>query len=241
MTAKAMMRYGSIAVAGCAGLLAWAPQAAMTQTPENNVRKAIPWKQLAYTCESGKKLTAYLRGDVAKISFEDKTYLMKQTMSADGNRYSDGKVVWWGKGNGGFLQEDTPDGNGAMIVKGCKLDRPLNGVAQEGSITGAVTYLQRMALPPNAVIQVQLLDTSLADAPARVIAEDNITLGDRQLPVPYTLKFDAAKIDPQHRYSVSAKITVDGTPRFISDQAHPALTSGTSSHVDLALKPVAGK
>ena len=35
---------------------------------------------------------------------------MKQTMSADGNRYSDGKVVWWGKGNGGFLQEDTPDG-----------------------------------------------------------------------------------------------------------------------------------
>ncbi len=241
MSAKAMMRYGMMAVAGCAGLLAWAPQAAVTQTPENNVRKAIPWKQFAYTCESGKKLTAYLRGDVAKISFEDKTYLMKQTMSADGNRYSDGKVVWWGKGNGGFLQEDTPDGNGAMIVKGCQLDRPLNGVAQEGSITGAVTYLQRMALPPNAVIQVQLLDTSRADAPAKVIAEDNITLGDRQVPVPYTLKFDADKIDPKHRYSVSAKITVDGTLRFISDQEHPALTSGTSSQVHLTLKPVAGK
>lgn len=218
----------------------WAqePAAPPAQTqPQNNVRKAIPWKQFDYTCEGGTRITVYLRGDLAKIRYQGQAYLMKQTMSADGNRYSDGKVVWWGKGDGGFLQEDTPDGNGKMIAKDCKLE-PLNGEAGSGAVTGTVSYLQRMALPPKAVIEVQLLDVSLADAPANVIAEQKITLGDRQVPVPFTLNFDAAKIDEKHTYSVSAKITVDGELRFISDQSYPVLSRGNGSKADVVLKPV---
>ncbi len=224
------------AVGTCAGILVVSARVP-AQTPENNVRKAVPWKQFAYTCEGGKKVTVYLRGDMAKVTYADKTYLMKQTRSADGNRYSDGKVVWWGRGKGGFLQEDTPDGNGAMIVKDCTVEEPPVG-AHKGTITGTVTYRERMALPPNAVIEVQLLDTSLADAPAKVIADDKITLGDRQVPVPYVLKFDAGKIDSRHRYAVSAKITVDGQLRFISDQVRPAITTGTAADVNLTLKSV---
>jgi putative lipoprotein len=214
------------------------PAQTQPQNPQNNVRKAIPWKQFDYTCEGGTRMTVYLRGDLAKIRYQGQAYLMKQTMSADGNRYSDGKVVWWGKGNGGFLQEDTSDGNGKMIAKDCKLDQPLNGEAGSGTVTGTVSYLQRMALPPSAVIQVQLLDVSLADAPANVIAEQKITLGDRQVPVPFTLNFDARKIEEKHSYSVSAKITVDGELRFISDQSYPVLTRGNGSKADVVLKPV---
>jgi putative lipoprotein len=161
-------------------------------------------------------------------------------MSADGKRYSDGKVVWWGKDDGGFLQEDTPGGNGKTIVKDCKLDKPRNAEPAAGTVTGTVTYLQRMALPISAVIEVQLLDVSLADAPAKVIAEQKITLGERQVPVPFTLSFDAVKIDPKYSYSVSAKITVDGALCFISDKSYPVLTRGNPSHVELVLKQVAG-
>jgi putative lipoprotein len=242
-------RYG-IAVLMLGALLAgaaWAQEPATppagTQTApaqeHNNVRKAIPWKQFDYTCEGGAKLTVYLAGDLAKVRYQDHAYLMKQTMSADGNRYSDGKVVWWGKGNGGFLQEDTPEWNGKMIVQGCKLDKPLNAEAPGGTVTGTVSYLQRMALPPSAVIQVQLLDVSLADAPATVIAQEKIKLGNRQVPVPFTLTFDPATIDAKHTYSVSAKITVDGKLSFASDQPYPVLTGGKPSHVDLILKQVA--
>jgi len=167
---------------------------------------------------------------------------MRQVSSADGGRYSDGKVVWWGVGNGGFLQEDSPDGNGAMIVKDCKLDKPMNGEAAQssgaGSVTGRVTYLQRMALPPSAVVQVQLLDVSLADAPSKLITEEKITLGDRQVPVPFELKFDPAAIDPKHAYSVSAKIMVDGELRFISDQSHQVLTRGNPNKVEIVVKQV---
>lgn len=184
----------------------------------------------------------YLHDQTVKIRFQDSSYLMRQVPSADGGRYSDGKVVWWGVGNGGFLQEDSPDGNGAMIVKDCKLDKPMNGEATQsnvpGSVTGTVTYLQRMALPPASVIQVQLLDVSLADAPSKVIAEDKITLGDRQVPVPFELKFEPSAIDSKHPYSVSAKIIVDGELRFISDQAHPVLTRGNPNKVEIVVKQV---
>jgi putative lipoprotein len=207
-----------------------------TQTPpaQNNVRKAIRWKQFNYTCEGGAKLAVYLTGDLAKVRYGDKAYAMKQTMSADGNRYSDGIVVWWGKGNGGFLQEDAGDGNGKMIAQGCQLDKP---PATE-SVTGTVSYLQRIALPTNAVIVVKLSDVSLADAPAKMIAEQTINLGQRQVPVPFELTLDPAKIDAKHTYSVSAKITVDGKLMFTTAQAYPVLTNGKPSHVDLILKQV---
>jgi membrane-bound inhibitor of C-type lysozyme len=92
--------------------------------PTNNVRPAIKWKRFDYTCESGAKITVYLHDAAAKIRTHDHSYLMRQTRSADGDRYSDGKVLWWGKGDAGFLQEDTQDGDGKMLLKGCVLDKP---------------------------------------------------------------------------------------------------------------------
>jgi len=50
--------------------------------------------------------------------------MMRQTPAADGNRYSDGKVLWWGKGETGSLQEDNPDGKGKILINGCVLDKP---------------------------------------------------------------------------------------------------------------------
>ena len=98
------------------------PQA--TAQPKNTMRRAVEWKRFEYTCEKEAKLTVYLRDQMVKVRFADKTYFMKQVPSADGARYSDGKVLWWGVGNGGFLQEDSPDADGAMIAKDCKLDQP---------------------------------------------------------------------------------------------------------------------
>jgi membrane-bound inhibitor of C-type lysozyme len=94
--------------------------------PTNNVRPAIKWKRFDYTCEAGTRITIYLHDTTAKVRTHDHVYMMRQTPSADGNRYSDGKVLWWGKGDAGFLQEDTPDGDGKMLVKGCILDQPVD-------------------------------------------------------------------------------------------------------------------
>jgi putative lipoprotein len=204
------------------------------------MKKAIEWKQFQYTCEGGAKLRVYLHNETAKVVYKDKVYLMRQTRSADGGRYSDGKVVWWSKGNGGFLQEDAPDGDGGMIVRGCELEKP-NAEAAPGTLSGTVSYLSRMALPASAIIEVKLQDVSLADAAAKVIATEEIPMGERQVPVPFELKFDAAKIDPKRTHSVTASILVDGQLRFMSDKAYPVLTRGNPAHVEVIVKLLTGR
>ena len=200
----------------------------------NNVKRAIRWNTFRYTCDGGVTVTVSLADTLAKVVYDNHQYLMKQTQSADGNRYSDGKLVWWGKGDGGFLQQDTPDSNGKMVAKDCKLAKSQE--QKTGVVTGTVTYLQRMALPSRAVIEVRLEDVSQADAPAKVVAEQKITLGQRQVPVPFELKFDPAKIDAKHGYGLRAKIVVDGELRFASDQAYPVLTNGHGSSVEVLVK-----
>lgn len=206
--------------------------------PTSEMRRAVEWRRFDYTCEAGEKLTVYLREQSVKIRFKDQNYFMKQVRSADGEKYSDGKVLWWSVGNGGFLQVDTPDGDGAMLAKDCKLDKPLNSVAATNTVTGKVSYLVRLALPSTAVIEVRLLDVSLADAPFKVLAEEKITLGERQVPVPFTLTFDPTKIEQNHSYSVSARILVNAELRFINDAAYNVLTRGYSNRAELVLKPV---
>src|SRR5208283_318443 len=202
------------------------------------MKRAIEWKQFEYTCEGGAKLRVYQHNETAKVMYKDKVYLMKQTRSADGGRYSDGKVVWWSKGNGGFLQQDAPDGNGEMIVKGCELDQPRSAEAAAGTVSGTVSYLSRVALPASAIIEVKLRDVSLADAPAKVIAKEEIAMGERQVPVPFELQFDPAKIDPKHTNTVSASILVDGELRFMSDKAYPVRTRGNPGLVEVIVRPL---
>jgi len=210
------------------------PAAAPDRAQEhNNVRPAIRWKQFHYTCENGAEVIVYLHDTTAKVRFQDKEYLMKQTVSADGNRYSDGTLVWWGKGDDGFLQEDTPDGDGKMLVKDCVQDK----AASAAEVSGTVTYLVRMALPPQAVVEVQLQDVSPADAPARVIAEQKFTLGNKQVPVPFALKYDPRKIDAKHSYTLRAQISAAGELKFTTDQIYKVITQGNPSKVDLILKP----
>ena len=107
-----------------AATLAPAAKQDATPGPTNNVRPAMKWQRFDYTCEAGAKISVYLRDTTAKVRTSEHIYMMRQTPSAEGNRYSDGKVLWWGKGDTGFLQEDTPDGDGKMLVKGCVLDKP---------------------------------------------------------------------------------------------------------------------
>jgi putative lipoprotein len=209
------------------------PPAAMPQeAPRNNIRQAIHWKQFQYTCGDGAKISVSLTDSLAKVFFQGHQYLMKQTVSADGNRYSDGKVLWWGKGEGGFLQQDTPDGDGTMLAKDCKVDKPAQPEA--GVLTGTVTYLQRMALPSQAVIEIKLQDVSLATP--QVFVEKKFPAGDHQVPIPFEVKFDLAKIDPKHSYAVSARILVDDKVVFLTDSPYPVLTAGKPSHVEMILR-----
>jgi len=98
--------------------------------------------------------------------------------------------------------------------------------AGPAQLTGAVTYRERIALPAGAVVRVALLDVSLVDAPARVIAEQEIR-PTHQVPIPFALEYDRAAIDPERRYGLRATISdADGRLLWINVTSHPAFREG---------------
>jgi uncharacterized lipoprotein YbaY len=112
--------------------------------------------------------------------------------------------------------------------------------AQSSAVTGTVTYLQRSALPPDAIVTVRLSDVSKADAPAEVISEQTIPTEGKQVPFAYTLPYDPAKIVENHECAVSARIESGGKLLFISTQSYAVITRGNpTENVEILVEPVA--
>ena len=106
-------------------------------------------------------------------------------------------------------------------------------------VSGTVTYLDRSALPPTAVVNVELIDATIADAPATVIASQQITVGEQQAPFPFALAYDPAAVNPASRYQVRATITIDGQLRYSSQTVVPVITNGApTSNVEVLVSPV---
>ena len=105
-------------------------------------------------------------------------------------------------------------------------------------VSGNASYLQRIAMPPEAVLTVQVQDVSRADARATVLAESREAFGRRQVPLAYSVKVARSAIDPRMRYSVRATISVAGQTQFATTRQYPVLTHGAPSQHDLLLAAV---
>ena len=107
-------------------------------------------------------------------------------------------------------------------------------------VTGTITYLERIALPDDAVVRVQIQDVSLADAPSITIGEQVIVTGGAQVPIPFAVSYPAAVIEGNHRYSLSARITDgDGNLLFINDTYVPVITGDNPvSDIEMVLVKV---
>jgi putative lipoprotein len=91
------------------------------------------------------------------------------------------------------------------------------------------------------VVQVQIQDTSLADAPAEVIGEQIIE-SPGQVPIPYEVCYDPSMIQENHSYSMSARITDSaGNLLWINDTVIPVITRGNSTEdVEIPVIQVGG-
>ena len=108
------------------------------------------------------------------------------------------------------------------------------------SITGEVTYLQRIALPDDAVVTVQLQDTSRQDVAAEVLGEQVIETEGKQVPIAYEVEYNEGDIVDNHTYMMSARIEDgDGNLLFINDTAIPVITrDNPTSDVQIMTVPV---
>jgi putative lipoprotein len=104
------------------------------------------------------------------------------------------------------------------------------------TLRGTVSYRERIALPRTAVLEVRLLDVSLADAPARTISETRIAA--RRNPMRYMLRFDSAAIEPRRTYALQARITDGERLLFINTTRHTVFGPGRNE-TDIRVEHVA--
>jgi putative lipoprotein len=131
----------------------------------------------------------------------------------------------------------------AVLLAGCAVTEaapPGGGAAAPAKVTGTVTYLQRIALPPTATVKISLVDVSRADAPSVTLGEQVIQAAGRQPPFPFEIAYDATKIEQGNTYAVQVRIEDAGKLLFISDTRHAVITRGAPTNVDIVVRQVGG-
>lgn len=104
--------------------------------------------------------------------------------------------------------------------------------AEFQTLEGTVAYRERIALPPGALVEVQLVDVSRADAPSTLLGAVTVR-PEGQVPVKWQLTYDDAMVSERGRFAVQAKITVQDRAMFRTTQVFPALTQDAPKKVDV--------
>ena len=119
----------------------------------------------------------------------------------------------------------------AGCARGVKMESPPPKLIH---VSGSVSYRERIALPPNALVDVRLVDTS-AEGGAAEIARDVIEAAGKQPPYSYSLSYHPREIVAEHDYVVREQITVDGRVWFQSQAPAPVITKNHPVTADLVL------
>jgi uncharacterized lipoprotein YbaY/heat shock protein HslJ/uncharacterized lipoprotein NlpE involved in copper resistance len=122
------------------------------------------------------------------------------------------------------------------IIAGCATQGQTTD--ENVTVSGTAAYLQRIAMPPNAVLNVKVEDVSRADAASPALAETSETFGNHQVPIAFQIKVPNASINPGSSYNLRANITVDRQSRFTTTRSYPILTKGAGNKLDLLLDAV---
>ena len=113
---------------------------------------------------------------------------------------------------------------------------PMEQIAdRQGVVRGTVSYRERVALPPDAVVEVWIADVSPMALAAPLIAETTVLAEGRQVPIPFELSYDASRIVADHVYAVKAAIRTAGQILFAMETEHHVITQGNPTEVELWL------
>jgi putative lipoprotein len=106
--------------------------------------------------------------------------------------------------------------------------------AAAGVVTGKVFYLQKIALPPDTKMTVELLDVTNSGR-TKVISTDSQTIG-AKTPADFRLAFSPSAIRADRVYQVRARLDAGGRV-WTHEQQYPVLTGGAPAYVEIRVSP----
>ena len=87
-------------------------------------------------------------------------------------------------------------------------------------------------------MEVRLSDVSRQAVTAPVIAETTVLPEGHQVPIPFELRYDPGKIDPNRTYALRATIRSAGRIMFTTTTAYRVITQGNPTQVNLMLERI---
>lgn len=103
---------------------------------------------------------------------------------------------------------------------------------RRATIRGTIAYRERIALSQTAVVRVRLVDLTNPNAPTAVAESEFNALG-KQVPLPFELTYETARLQPSRSYGVTAEILNQGASLFITPR--PFNLSEVRGNLDLNL------
>jgi putative lipoprotein len=203
-------------------------------------------ERLPYTCDNGSRIEISFSTPAegrpqATLHFADSQLVLPQVPAASGVSYKQDGIGLHTKDEQAIFE----DGKGNM--RRCQLGQQAPAepnVAPATSsfidIQGSVTYLARIALPPDAVLTLRVQDRSRNGKSILTLSEQSIELNGLQVPVPFQITIDRDLLGKKSRPFITARIERKGKLLFIEDKVYPALPDGQPEAGEIRLKP-AGK
>jgi putative lipoprotein len=132
-------------------------------------------------------------------------------------------------------------------LSGCSGNRPAevqvtgtSPTTQAATLSGTVAYRERMALPPDATVDVWVADIGSGIVAMAILAELTVPANGRQVPLPFEVPIDRSRVNSDRPYGVRAVIRAGGQVLFETPEPTPVLTQGQPSKVALMLTRAAG-
>ncbi len=119
-----------------------------------------------------------------------------------------------------------------VVVIGCGC--ATTEVEKTETITGTVTYPERIEMPLGAVVEVKLVEVHRGAN--RTIVEKNIA-NPGKLPVTFSLTYNPKEIRPGQQYAVQARIVDEGKAWYVTQTVNHHMRDGRIAHADVILQP----
>lgn len=201
---------------------------------------------VTYSCDDGSKILATFSKNseerpLATLSIGGTVRVLALIPAASGAHYRGDGFNFYSKGQDAILEDEKGSMRRCTVGDTPPAAPVPAAVSSFVDITGSVAYLQRIALPPDAILTIRVQDTSRAGAKALTLAEQTIELAGQQVPVAFNLIVDRDLIGKRARLTVAARIESHGKLLFISDKVYPVKLVDGKSHSEMILRQVSTK
>jgi putative lipoprotein len=128
-------------------------------------------------------------------------------------------------------------GLAALALGACGMGRWFGGGIPDGTVSGTVSWRERVALPPGATLVLRLEEVARPGASPVLIAEQTLESRGRQPPFAFELRYKGEAIRPEREYFVSAEVVLLERRMFATEASCPVLTRGRAARgVEIVLR-----